>query len=454
MQVKTIEIDELTLHINKDKQNWQINIPKSQTKAEDVRQMVLLTEPSDYLAPFEIEDQDDAFQFQIAVDEHLKSWDYIRKLRTNEKLRLLCNVAKLKQFLTTRLTFSLHPETILFDENLMPVVTYRGLRNLVPPYELNDDIFLKQFKCYIIALFSKKFTFDDLYNGSLKNASETDFQKKVRDAESIDELEEYLRQSYLEEQKKTELTMKLVPVRRFRLFKVLSIIMIAISVLLAAPLAYYGLIKGPYQESLLEAHGHFLSSDYNQVISTLRNEDPEKLPFRTKYILANSYINVEKLSDRERDVILKNVSLRSDPDYLLYWIYNGRGEFEQSLEKAKYIDDAQLIMYGLIKQIEVVKNNPNLTGSERDEKLKDLQDQLERYMEDYNLTEEDSENPGNIIIEVDAEADETEENSNDDNNEENDHSTDDNDAENEEKDNEENESEEESNDDSEDDDEE
>src|SRR5690606_25361984 len=117
MQVKTIEIDELTLHINKDKQNWQINIPKSQTKAEDVRQMVLLTEPSDYLAPFEIEDQDDAFQFQIAVDEHLKSWDYIRKLRTNEKLRLLCNVAKLKQFLTTRLTFSLHPETILFDEN-------------------------------------------------------------------------------------------------------------------------------------------------------------------------------------------------------------------------------------------------------------------------------------------------------------------------------------------------
>src|SRR5699024_11594338 len=56
-----------------------------------------------------------------------------------------------------------------------------------------------------------------------------------------------------------------------------------------------------------------------------------------------------------------------DKDYLLYWIYNGHGEFEESMDKAKFLDDPQLIMYGLIKQIEQAKNDPSLEGSERDE---------------------------------------------------------------------------------------
>ncbi len=85
------------------------------------------------------------------------------------------------------------------------------------------------------------------------------------------------------------------------------------------------------------------------------------------------------------------LSLRSDPDYLLYWIYNGRGEFEQSLEKAKYIDDGQLIMYGLIKQMEEARNNPELTGTEREERLNELQDELVRYQEQYDLNEENEE---------------------------------------------------------------
>lgn len=411
MQEKIVEIEDVTLDLKKDKNTWHLNMPKSQTRIKDIRQMNLLQEPSDYFAPLQIDENEDMLVFHLTVEESYKNWEDILKLNTSEKLRLLCNVAKLERFLSTRITFSLHPETLLFDENLMPVITYRGLRNLVPPFELDESAFLKQLKCYIIALFSTKYDYEQLYNGSLKNAEETEFQRQVRDMEKLSQLKDFLLESYQKEQKKTEKTMSLVPLRKYRTFKQLSIIMIVVSILLAAPLAYYGFVKSPHQDNVIEAHGQYLSSDYGEVISILRSENPENLPFRTQYVLANSYINVEQLSEREKEVILRNVSLRSDTDYLLYWIYNGRGEFEESMEKAKYIDDAQLIMYGLIKQIEEAKNNPELSGTERDETVNELQDELKKYQDDYELIEEEAAEPDEENDEVDANSDSQEENS-------------------------------------------
>lgn len=59
-------------------------------------------------------------------------------------------------------------------------------------------------------------------------------------------------------------------------------------------------------------------------------------------------------------------------------------------------------MYGLIKQIEQVKNDPSLSGSEREERVQTLQEQLNTYRETYvqeadddltNLESEDEPNP-------------------------------------------------------------
>ncbi|MBO1913352.1 hypothetical protein J4G37_52150, partial [Microvirga sp. 3-52] len=131
------------------------------------------------------------------------------------------------------------------------------------------------------------------------------------------------------------------------LFKQLSIMMIALSLILTAPLAYFSFVKMPYQNKLLAAHHDFLASDYGKVISDLEGQKAEKLPNSTKYILAYSYIDVEDLNDAEKSVIMKNISLKSDSNYLLYWIYNGRGKLEESMDLAKYMDDPVLIIYGL-----------------------------------------------------------------------------------------------------------
>ncbi|QTN00544.1 type VII secretion protein EssB [Sediminibacillus dalangtanensis] len=394
MKEKTLQFEHLSLPFVIEKNSWHLKLPKSQTNIKDIRQMDLMQQPSEYLCPLTVEEEADAFQFDFQVNSRRKRWKQILKLQRNEKLRLLCNLGKLESYLSTRITVFLHPDNVVFDDNLMPVVVYRGIRGLVPPYEMEESSFLKQYKCFIIALFSKKYDFDQLYNGSLNDVKETDFQRKVSEIDDLEELHAYLLESYEEEQRKTEKTMSVVPTKRFKLFKQLSIGMIVAAVLLAVPVVYYGLLKVPFQDDLLAAHGEYLASSNSGVISTLEDADPEKLPQQTKYILANAYINVENLSESEKEVILKNVSLKSDENYLLYWIYNGRGDFDQALETAKYIDDPQLIMYGLIKKIEQAKNNPDLSGTERDELVNELQDELNRYREEYNL---DSDEAGDAI---------------------------------------------------------
>ncbi|MFP7254764.1 type VII secretion protein EssB [Terribacillus goriensis] len=385
MNERKIELDNATYTLQQDKQTIRITMPKSQTSVKDIRQLHLMHQPSDQFVPMEVQEEEDTLAFIYNTNPNHKKWSDVQKLRQDDKLRILSNVGKLERFLSSRITFFLHPDNLVFDENLMPQVIHRGVREIVPPFDMQSETFLKQYKCLSIAMFSKKYSFDQLYHGSLENANESDFEKKIQKLETIDALRQFLQESYTKEQKKTDKTMSFLPTKRFRLYKRLSIIMIILSVLLAAPLVYFALIKDPFQDKQLEAHGEFLADNYNDVISTLAEEDPEKLPSQTKYALAYSYIQVEALSDEEKESILKNVSLNSDQDYLLYWIYNGRGEFDTSLNKAKYIDDPQLIIYGLIKKIEQVKNNPDLSGTDRDRQVEEFQNQLDKLLEEYNM---------------------------------------------------------------------
>lgn len=391
MKETEIRIEPLSLTFSVLKNDWTLRISKSQTQLKYIEQLKLITKEADFFVPLTVSERDDAYEFSFFVNRELKNWSGLKRLNRSEKLRALCNVTKLYVLLPTRLTFFIHPNNIVFDQNLMPKVIYRGIRGLVKPFELSEDELLKQCKCYIIALFSKEYSFDELYNGSLTNATATKFEREVNKKNTMDELIAFITDSFHKEQRLTEKNMQLVAKTRFQTYKQMTIWVTVLFVIVTSLLFYMTFVKVPSQDRLLDAHNNFLASDYGEVIHTLKDENMEKLPYQSKYILAYSYIKVEQLSEREKEVVMKNINLKSDKYYLLYWIYNGMGDFDQSVDIAKYMDDPQLIIYGLIKQIERIKNDPNITGSERDEELKKLQDELESYTEEYDLLEEEEE---------------------------------------------------------------
>ncbi len=84
-------------------------------------------------------------------------------------------------------------------------------------------------------------------------------------------------------------------------------------------------------------------------------------------------------SEDQKKVILNNVTLKSDSLYLHYWIYIGRHDFTQALDTAKRIDDSDLIIYALRKEIKATRDSEKLSGEQREKKLSELEGEYKKY---------------------------------------------------------------------------
>src|SRR4051794_25713639 len=109
MNEKTIRLDSTTYQFVIHDDQWQLKLPKSQTRVKDVRQLALINKDSDLFVPALIEEEDDLFTFSFMVGSRAKKWEEVRKLDRKDKLRFLCNLARFKKCLATRMTFFLHP---------------------------------------------------------------------------------------------------------------------------------------------------------------------------------------------------------------------------------------------------------------------------------------------------------------------------------------------------------
>ena len=65
--------------------------------------------------------------------------------------------------------------------------------------------------------------------------------------------------------------------------------------------------------------------------------------------------------------------------YLSYWIYIGRGEAEKAIDLARLMEDGEIITYGLLKRREEIQAESNLTGEEKEQIFKEIDDEVEEY---------------------------------------------------------------------------
>ncbi|WP_088810660.1 MULTISPECIES: type VII secretion protein EssB [Listeria] len=376
-----IEIGGVSYEYNYEDTVWSVSFTESRTRIKDDAELEILAKPSSYFVPVEMEHANDTYTFNYTIAKETYSFDELKNFERKDSLRALRNVAELEALIGTRFTFFLHPSNIIFDENLMPKIVHRGLKGILEPYDLTRETFFKQYQSLIVAMFQKKYDFDNLYAGSVQNARGTAFLKAIVDAKTTAELVGILDEAFQKEKESSGKKMALVPKKTFRTYKGLAVGFIIAAVLLAAPLIYLAFMKVPYQNELLTANEDFLKTDYSKVIADLENEDPEKLPQASKYILSYSYLQGEKLDDKKKENIMKNLSLKSDEQALLYWIYNGRGDFDESLDAGQRLQDDVLITYALTKQLEEVRADKTLSGDESVKKQAEIEAELKKYME-------------------------------------------------------------------------
>ena len=309
----------------------------------------------------------------------------VKDQTTSQKLKLLLNLMPLSQLLEEgKLTTFIHPQNIYLDYNGNPKLIYRGIVGLMPGSQPNDDEFLRQIKCLAGYLFTKH-SFDDLYNGLLPEiAKESRFLQDILAIDDLNSMQDFLKKTYEHYAQAEKKSVVKVPRKKFFLFKQLALWFGIALILTLIPLGYLLINKVPTDTSCLNANTDFLAQKYDKTINDLQHVKLAKLGKTQKYELAYSYVQGKGFDTTQRNNIMKNITLQSNPNYLNFWIMDGRGQLDDALATAKQLQDSNLIMYALLEKMDSVKTNKKLNATKREQQLESLQSQYNKYNKSLN----------------------------------------------------------------------
>lgn len=328
----------------------------------------------------------------LLTDEYY-SWDKLITMIDEEKLRHLINIGQLFNLLKESIyTYKLSPNNVVFSRNGNPRFVFRGIKEQVPPYNaLTLDEFTVSFKAMIVSLLDKKVSYEELIEGQSPFYKGKLFCETIMKAESLDEILSLLLENYLEEKKQNKEKFSRVSNQLVSRLKWTTLITSLIGVLSIVGVLYFALFAMPSQQMISDLRLAFVHQDYSTVVSTVKNTDSKSLSQDDAYMVAYSVIKTEPLTDAQKTELSK-ISTQSNIDYLRYWVLIGQSKIDEAMDIASYLDDPQLLMYGLTKKIDEVQRNPSLTSEQRTEQLNNYKSKLEELKKNYLTPETNKSN--------------------------------------------------------------
>ncbi len=303
------------------------------------------------------------------------------------KLRALYNVALLAEY-TNKFSFLLSPNNLFYDINLMPKILNRFLKNDV--HNTTETDFLLQYKALIGSICQERYTFQDYYNGGIDLLKKQKFLKDVYNCNTIKEISDLILNSYEYETKETDQNLVVMEKSKFTKNRIITIVSILLVCFFALATAYIYFMILPEKQKIIDSTYAFFDGNYSGVVKLL-DIPTEKLTKENKYMLAYSFVNIEKFTDEQRANILNDVKISNEIDLddgiFDYWIYIGRGKNEKALDIAKSINDTQLIGYALLKYEDEINKDRELSGTKKQELLADIQKQIDDLSKKINPNE-------------------------------------------------------------------
>lgn len=365
----------------KEQSTWQLTLKRSMINLADPEQLDLLASPAPQLLPQTYQVDEEVVTLTYAVPTLGRTFGELQTLPMSEQLRFSLNILELSQVTSYPFGLILHPANLFITKDLTLKLAYRSLLGVMVPVSFTPEDFLRQAKALIVSLFTRE-EFSSLYDGSLEVLKLPAFLEPVRAAQTLADLEAYLHTLYQEKVAEEAKTQSLVSKRRFAVYKYTTIWLAALAILLSVPLVYLVFFQSPFQAKMLQADKSFLKEDYTGLIDDMERVKLDKIPYTQKYELAYAYIQGLDFNADQREVVMNNITLKSDELYLDYWIQIGRGDHGDAVDTAKRLDDVDLILYALAEQITATRKDSHLSGKKRDEKLSRLQSEYDQYWED------------------------------------------------------------------------
>ena len=344
----------------------------------------LLTAIQPYFVNQNVIEEEGKLTIESLLTDEYYSWDKLITMIDEEKLRHLINIGQLFHALQDSIyTYNLSPNNLVFSRNGNPLFVFRGVKGQVPPYDVVSlDEFTVNFKAMIVSLLDKKTSYEKLIEGQSPFYKGKLFCETIMKAENLDEIISLLEEKYLEEREQNKEKFSRVPNKLVFRLKLTTLITSLIGFFSLVGVLYFLLFAMPSQQMISDLRLAFVHQDYSTVVSTVKNTDSKSLSQDDSYMVAYSVIKTEPLTEAQKTELSK-ISTQSNTDYLRYWVLIGQSKIDEAMDIASYLDDPQLLMYGLTKKIDEVQRNPNLTSEQRTEQLNNYKGKLEELKKNY-----------------------------------------------------------------------
>ena len=344
----------------------------------------LLVAEQPYFVNQNVIEEEGKLTIESLLKDEYYSWDKLITMIDEEKLRHLINIGQLFHALQDSIyTYNLSPNNLVFSRNGNPLFVFRGVKGQVPPYDVVSlDEFTVNFKAMIVSLLDKKTSYEKLIEGQSPFYKGKLFCETIMKAENLDEIISLLEEKYLEEREQNKEKFSRVSNKLVFRLKLTTLITSLIGFFSLVGVLYFLLFAMPSQQMISDLRLAFVHQDYSTVVSTVKNTDSKSLSQDDSYMVAYSVIKTEPLTEAQKTELSK-ISTQSNTDYLRYWVLIGQSKIDEAMDIASYLDDPQLLMYGLTKKIDEVQRNPNLTSEQRTEQLNNYKGKLEELKKNY-----------------------------------------------------------------------
>ncbi|MFJ7932756.1 type VII secretion protein EssB [Sporosarcina sp. NPDC096371] len=286
-------------------------------------------------------------------------------------------VEKVRTHAYPRLNLVICPENIVYSTGMTPYFIHYGVMESLPPFEENTERNWLELKATVAAAVDSSRTFEEYvkYHETLELKEIGQLIMSMGDSESLlAVIQDQLARIVEKEKHYIEL-----PRKKWKTSKWLAI-GLGLSLVPALILTFYFLIyEMPRNEAYLDSHEQYLTHRYSEVVTILSQHSVKHMPYVVLYELAHSFVMNEELTEEQKKNVLNNISLQTDTDYLKYWIYIGRSEAVKAIDLARLMEDGELITYGLLKRREEIQAETNLTGEEKQQMLKEIDNEVDEY---------------------------------------------------------------------------
>lgn len=135
----------------------------------------------------------------------------------------------------------------------------------------------------------------------------------------------------------------------------------------------------PFKNKEVALYEAYQNTDNETILKIIKDVNISRLSNEEKLISSITVVNSQiELNDEQKANIIQNLNNKTNNKILDYWLYVGKGEFEEANNKAIALSDADMQMYALLLLINEVQNDEDLEAEER----KELVDGYEKQLED------------------------------------------------------------------------